>query len=79
MLTVLRLHLAGSRKQSKVTISNKHMLVTCTLLILFFSPCSYESKLKKARTLGAKKGFIIGVSVAFVFFIFFIFSSVAFW
>ena len=39
----------------------------------------YDDKLKHARRLGLKKGLSVGVSLGFVFFLFFLVESAAFW
>lgn len=41
--------------------------------------CRYDSKLKDARAVGAKKGAVVGLNVGFVFFLFFSIDGVAFW
>ncbi len=39
----------------------------------------YDVNLKQARRLGLKKGVSVGVSFGFVFFLFFVVESAAFW
>ena len=73
----IRVHLLShSNHLQSLWCDRNHYLCQCCV---WFSPLRYDSKLKEARLLGAKKGFTLGISLFVIFFLLFLVNAAAFW